>query len=92
MSHRLCERCGERVAKGHSCKGSAHSRGYDRPWRRFREWFLSKHSWICQDCGGEASEVHHIEKLRDYPELRLHESNCMALCHSCHLERTVRGE
>ena len=52
---------------------------------------------LCVDCetAGRielASDVHHVEKVRDYPELRLVEANCMALCGSCHSARTRRGE
>jgi len=39
-----------------------------------------------------ATEVHHIKKLRDYPELKYEESNLMALSHKKHSIRTRRGE
>lgn len=73
-------------------RGSSAERGYDGAWRRFREWFIRRHP-ICSDCQIKAtSDVHHIRKLRDYPELRRVESNCMGLCGSCHAVRTARGE
>ncbi|NHO20409.1 HNH endonuclease [Acetobacter oeni] len=77
-------------------RGSASSRGYDRKWRDFRSWFLRRHP-LCLDCSGAgrlkpATEVHHIQKLRDAPERRLDEGNCMPLCQACHSARTGRGE
>ncbi|WP_373322022.1 HNH endonuclease [Acetobacter oeni] len=36
--------------------------------------------------------MHHIQKLRDAPERRLDEGNCMPLCQACHSARTGRGE
>jgi 5-methylcytosine-specific restriction protein A len=75
-------------------RGSASARGYDVAWKRFRSWFLSEpdHA-ICEDCRRAAStDVHHVKKVRDYPELRLVESNCRGLCHECHSKRTALGE
>ena len=68
-------------------------RGYDTAtWGRFRRWFLNNHP-ICADCGREpATEVHHLCKVRDYPRLRLVESNCLGLDKGCHSKRTARGE
>jgi 5-methylcytosine-specific restriction protein A len=39
-----------------------------------------------------ATDVHHIQKLRDRPELKYEESNLMALCSKCHDRRTAKGE
>jgi 5-methylcytosine-specific restriction protein A len=107
MAMRPCARagCGNVVVKGHcdGCKprspavvkerwrGSSWQRGYDAAWLRFRAWFLGRHP-ACNDCGRLATEVHHVKKVRDSPELRLVESNCMALCHEDHSKRTARGE
>jgi len=43
-------------------------------------------------CGQAARAVHHIQKLSDRPELRLHEANCFPQCDACHAVRTARGE
>ena len=71
-------------------------RGYDGTWRKFRKWFLDEHP-LCHDCEvrgllTKANEVHHIHKVATYPHLRLVESNCMALCGTCHSRRTLKGE
>jgi 5-methylcytosine-specific restriction protein A len=77
-------------------RGSAASRGYDGAWKRFRAGFLRSNP-LCADCFAAAvltpaSEVHHIRKLRDHPELRLVWSNAMGLCRPCHSTRTANGE
>ncbi len=77
-------------------RGSASSRGYDKQWSGFRVQYLKRHP-LCHDCEAEgmyvtATEVHHIKRLRDYPELKYAEDNLMGLCHECHSKRTVRGE
>jgi 5-methylcytosine-specific restriction enzyme A len=97
---RRCPRCRRVVSGKCSCyadaydqeRGTAHERGYDGKWRRFRDWFLSRH-WHCHDCGSvEALEVHHKAKVRDSRELMYDEANCMTLCQPCHARRTIRGE
>ena len=37
-----------------------------------------------------ATEVHHIVKIKDRPELRLEWSNLMSVCRDCH-ERIEKG-
>jgi 5-methylcytosine-specific restriction endonuclease McrA len=39
-----------------------------------------------------ATDVHHVMKVAENPEMKLIESNCMALCHECHSARTGMGE
>jgi 5-methylcytosine-specific restriction enzyme A len=75
---------------------SAYQRGYDKRWERFRARYLREHP-LCVDCRAKyrltpATEVHHIRKLKDYPQLKYAEDNLMALCHKCHSKRTARGE
>lgn len=77
-------------------RGSSSQRGYDAVWQRFRAWFLRRHP-LCVDCQAKrvitaANEVHHIVKVAENKELRLVESNCLALCHDCHSRRTQKGE
>jgi len=77
-------------------RGSAAARGYDRKWLRFRAAYLAAHP-LCADCQQigrieAATEVHHLERLRDRPDLRLVEANCRGLCKPHHSARTARGE
>ena len=77
-------------------RGSAHERRYTKRWQNERRLFLAKNP-MCHDCmavevWSKATDVHHIKKLRDFPELQYKYDNLMALCHGCHSKRTARGE
>ncbi|MHB1651403.1 MAG: HNH endonuclease [Desulfitobacteriaceae bacterium] len=77
-------------------RGSARERGYDGTWKRLRKMYLREHP-LCEDCLEQgrlepATEVHHKEKVREHPELRLAISNLRALSKECHSRRTARGE
>lgn len=78
-------------------RGTAAQRGYDNTWRKARLAFLRRHPLceICQEHGmvTPAKHVHHRDKVKHRPDLRLNSRNFMALCASCHgrlhmLERT----
>jgi 5-methylcytosine-specific restriction enzyme A len=71
-------------------------RGYNSSWRTVRGHHLLENP-LCVDCLKhgiymEGTDVHHIKKLKDYPELRDVPGNLMTLCKSCHSIRTARGE
>jgi 5-methylcytosine-specific restriction protein A len=71
---------------------TASQRGYGARWQKWRKWYLINNP-MCVDCSIKpASEVHHIKKLTDYPELQYVNNNVMALCKSCHSIRTRAGE
>ncbi len=82
-------------------RGSAAARGYDRAWRACRKTILAE-SPLCQDCLDgvgcppetltPARQVHHLRKVRDYPERRLDPTNLVPLCEAHHLLRTKAGE
>ena len=75
-------------------RGTTKQRGYGADWERFRKAFLADpdHA-LCADCRMEPStDVHHVKKIVDFPELRLVESNCLGLCGKCHDARSARGE
>lgn len=77
-------------------RGSSSSRGYGRDWQAFRLGYLKAHP-LCEDCTAArritpATELHHVIKPRDRPDLRLDPSNVKALCERCHSTRTGRGE
>jgi 5-methylcytosine-specific restriction endonuclease McrA len=60
-----------------------------RTWRRKRKEILSRDNKECQRCKAEggfskATCVHHIQHLRDRPDLALIDNNLIALCDSCH--------
>ena len=71
-------------------------RGYDWTWKKVRLGFLNEHP-LCADCEAlgrivAASEVHHVARIADRPDLRLDPGNLVALCQACHAARTGRGE
>ena len=85
-----CEHCNPHAKHTKSTK----DRGYDYRWDR-----LSRrkriHNPLCEECSRQgmvtaATEVHHIVKIKDRPELRLEWSNLMSVCRDCH-ERIEKG-
>ena len=57
---------------------------YDSPaWRRTREAYLQSKHYICEDCGGAASVVHHITYIKPWnvnnPEITLNWDNLKAV-------------
>lgn len=67
---------------------SAHRRGYDGRWRRYRVMFLRRHPLcvLCQQQGKatSATVVDHIIPHRGDPERFWDESNHQPLCKPCH--------
>ncbi len=58
-------------------------------WKAKRKYILKRDDYECQLCKRygrhrEATEVHHIKHLDEYPELALVNENLISLCHSCH--------
>lgn len=55
-------------------------------WKHMRDYILSKNNYICEECRKPADTVHHIIylKLDEGWNLRLKESNLMAVCRGCH--------
>ena len=77
-------------------RDSASKRGYDRLWRSWRLSYLQRFP-LCEDCKAEgivhlAEEVHHLEKVKDRPDLMRTDDNCLSLCKSHHSARTIAGQ
>lgn len=53
-------------------------------WKRLSKAVLAKASYKCADCGGLATEVHHIVEINDDWSKRFDLSNLVPLCTSCH--------
>ena len=89
----VCSRCGPRN-RTHS--KTTRERGYGYDWQQFRARILADNP-LCVDCedAGKvtpAKELHHKQKIKDRPELRLDVDNVMPLCKECHDARSARGE
>ena len=77
-------------------RASAARRGYDQRWQRVRLYHLLTHP-LCEDCNERgrltlATQVHHVVKLSERPDLRFDHDNLLSLCSRCHSRRTRRGE
>ena len=69
-------------------------RGYGWRHQQFRERVLRERP-LCEDClpvVTPATDVHHVRKIKDRPDLACEDSNVMCLCSECHTKRTSRGE
>jgi 5-methylcytosine-specific restriction endonuclease McrA len=65
-------------------RAPAHVRGYDSQWRELRRITIEA-SPVCQLCNVRPSIlVHHWNEVRHAPELRLSQSNLVAVCGRCH--------
>lgn len=64
-----------------------------KAWRQTREQALRRDLFTCRDCGGRATEVHHIIELSpdniSDPSIALGLDNLMCLCGPCHAARTA---
>jgi len=88
----------ERKAAAHrsydKTRGKTAARGYDGQWRKVRAMKLSRDP-LCELCldQGEtvaAELVHHIEPVKERPDLRLFMENLKSVCKPCH-ERLHKG-
>ena len=84
---RYCDEHKDRKKDYDKWRGSPSSRGYDFKWTKFRKHWLREHS-ICEKCGMEATEIHHIQPLSEGGS-KYSEFNLMPLCHSCHSKITA---
>ena len=72
------------------------SLGYDSEWKRIRKRVLHRDSYLCQPCLRKgrptpATEVDHILARSKGGEVH-DESNCEAICHACHQEKSIREQ
>lgn len=62
---------------------------HSRKWERLRAAVLRRDGYQCQVCKRygrmrQASTVHHIKHLDEYPELAYDPKNLISLCADCH--------
>jgi len=84
------------VRKPDTDRPSAHQRGYNGEWRRYRLDYLAKHP-LCVQCLSvglirEATVVDHIKPHKGDKQLFWDRSNHQALCKRCHDMKTARKD
>ena len=86
-----------RASSDGDTRGSAAQRGYGHRWRKLRQMVLSAHP-LCADPFGEhardgvvvvATDVHHVDAVRDGNAVLTTMDRLMTLCHSCHSRVTA---
>lgn len=60
-------------------------------WKQVRELVLLRDDMMCQPCKAKgidtiATEVHHIQELKDRIDLAYDIDNLESICHSCHMK------
>ena len=91
--YKACGRCGKIHPANQDCpKRPIYRGGEERKLRNKYSWatkaqeIKARANYLCEVCKAEGKyvydqlEVHHIEKLRDHPELLLEDENLICLC------------
>lgn len=91
--------CAAKSERGGRCAKHSHRpdrlRVYDSSaWKRLRSIQLADQPF-CEDCLEDgrttaATDVDHVERVRDRPDLALDSSNLRSLCKPCHSRKTAR--
>ena len=86
-----CIGCGAVIASGSRCRRRRlpkRRQGSTRAWRNLRQHVLQRDRGRCRYCGRLASHVDHVVPVvRGGPT---HESNLVAACADCNLEKGAR--
>jgi predicted nucleic acid-binding Zn ribbon protein len=53
-------------------------------YQKFRKEILERDKFQCVNCGVESKVVHHIKKVKLFPNLKLDKDNAITLCSRCH--------
>ena len=101
---RSCSKCGRVHDESFTCKSGRLPRTNEQALRNLNKWHCKSREIrerskylcsVCQDRGKARAdddlEVHHIIKLRDYPDGLLEDSNLICLCIEHH-KQADRGE
>lgn len=102
--YKACSRCGKIHKQGFNCtKGKIYQGGEERKLRNTYKWEKKSQEIrdrsnrlcaVCRDLGiytYNDIEVHHIEKVKDRPDLLLVDENLICLCQEHH-KQADKGE
>ena len=58
-------------------------------WKRLRQVVMRRDGYLCQECKRygkrkPGTEVHHVNPVKEHPELALDSWNLILLCSACH--------
>lgn len=83
---RMCEECENKYAVSSSGRHNPQSQAFynSKDWKVLAAFKLQKENYTCEECGGIATDVHHIVPILDDWSKRLDYSNLQALCDRCH--------
>ena len=95
--YKACSRCGKIHDTRFKCNaGRVYTGGQERKlrssyaWTKKSEEIRQKANYLCEACRDKGIyvydnlEVHHIEKLKEQPNLLLDDYNLVCLCQECH--------
>ena len=86
--HSMCDECLKKNQNKEYKRNKKIDKFYhSKAWKDLSKSVLAKANYVCADCGGLATEVHHeIEISKDWSK-RLDIDNLTPLCTSCHNKR-----
>lgn len=86
---RMCEQCESKYTVRNSGRHDPRSQRFynSKLWKDLSAYKLKKANYICEECGGIATDVHHIVPILEDWSKRLDYSNLQALCDRCHKQK-----
>ena len=100
-THKTTEICTQRPARRYSASDISKARKFRNTsaWQKKREEIRERDHYLCRYCADigrivyTGVEVHHIEPIESYYDLRLEDDNLICLCerYQCH-KKAERGE
>ncbi|SDY86191.1 HNH endonuclease [Thermoactinomyces sp. DSM 45892] len=88
---RYCEHHMTELTRSDRERETAGKRGYNRRWRKAREYHLSMFP-VCVVCGRSATVVDHIKAHKGNHSLFWEPNNWQSMCASCHQAKTNRED
>lgn len=93
--HSTCDDCQQIFSKSYQDKVYNKSKRnkqtdkfyHSKEWKDLSKYVLIKANYVCFDCGGLATEVHHEKEVSTHWEERFNLDNLVPLCTSCHNRR-----